>query len=357
MSNRRYHIHVICTAHDQPLILDSLAVFFQKSAFLTYDISNQLSQASLYSRQNIESCDYIIVVIGDNYGASGNVFVSQMHLSYLSARAKLKPMLTLIKTHNDTVQSSWQLLDFIRLVERQSNHIYYYNNSTDIEQLLTYANSEMLGKDGITAEWVRQSVLTNPSNVPNDKRNVIHSIPIKDNEPSLNSFKGELSYIDASDPTIEGKDTTFDNSNIVNPKKDIDTDTLTTAILLTETIDIRYSAQAYEGGNLSDVAMSTTLTWQQILTALAKIPLAFSNYGLQSCLNRLIAGNVEAEIKAQMPKVHAVSRCKISEEDLARLQRLLVAANWIQIVTTANRSTQELWKLTFYAKQLYDEQL
>lgn len=113
MSNHRYHIHIVCTAHDQPLILDSLAVFFQKTAFLTYDVANRLSQSSLYNRQSVENCDYVIVVIGDNYGASGSVFVSQMHLSYLSAKAKLKPMLILIKTHDEKVQLSWQLSDLL----------------------------------------------------------------------------------------------------------------------------------------------------------------------------------------------------------------------------------------------------
>ena len=365
MSNRRYHIHVICTAHDQPLILDSLAVFFQKTAFLTYDVANQLPQASLYNRQNIESCDYTVVVIGDNYGASAGVFVSQMHLSYLSAKSKLKPMLTLIKNHDDSAQLSWQLLDFIRLVERQSNHVYYYNDSTDVEQLLSYADKELLEKGDITAKWIRQS---NPSAVTEankDKVRASLNYSIKNDEQSyadasINSSSQDNRYREQprvkSNPTTDIINTADTSHRIVSTEKNTDTDTLTTVISLTETIDIMYSAQAYEAGNLSDVAMSTTLTWQQILTALATIPSPFSNYGLQNCLTRLIADNVEIEIKAQMPNVHAVSRCKISERDLAILQRLLVAANWIQIVASATRTTQELWNLTYYAKQLYDQQ-
>lgn len=365
LSNCRYHIHVICTAHDQSLVLDSLAIFFQKIAFLTYDVGNQISQASFYSRQNIEICDYIIVVVGDNYGASRHVMVSQMHLSYLGAKAKNKPMMTLIKTRDEEVQVSWQLQDFTRLVERQSNHIYYYDSSTDISQLLSYANNEMLEKYEIAASWARKSA------VEIGHSNNLQSI-VNENRISLKRHaKIASSHTESTDKSAFSKPLNFENDQASNSvddpihrcegynrdaRQNPETDNLTTPILLSETITIEYSAQAYEGGNLSDVRLSTELTWQQILGTLAKIPLAFSNYGLQSGLNRLIADKAELEIKNLMPNVHAVARYKIAEQDLFRLQQLLVAANWIEIVASTTRINQQLWKLTFYAKNLLETQ-
>ena len=385
MSNCRYHIHVICTAHDQSLVLDSVAIFFQKTAFLTYDVGNQISQASFYSRQNIEICDYIIVVVGDDYGASRNVMVSQMHLSYLGAKAKNKPMMTLVKTRDEEIQVSWQLQDFTRLVERQSNHIYYYDSSTDISQLLSYANNEMLEKYEIAASWIKKSsintVYSNSlQDIGNENSTTLKSLSKNSSSHSASTDKRALAKILNSDTNqtlnkiddpVYGQDTykyeaynhdtsnqgtynhdTYNNGTVENT----DTDRLTMPIVLSETITIEYSAQAYEGGNLSDVKFSTALTWQQILVALAKIPLAFSSYGLQSSLNRLIADKAELEIKDSMPNVHAVARYKISESDLVRLQQSLVAANWIQIVTSNTRTTQQLWKMTFYAKHLFETQ-
>nr|WP_238060342.1 hypothetical protein [Psychrobacter sp. Ps5] len=89
-----------------------------------------------------------------------------------------------------------------------------------------------------------------------------------------------------------------------------------------------------------------------MLIALIKIPATFSSYGLQSAINRLIAVKAETDIKKDMPNVHAVARCQISQDDLNQLQRQLVAANWIQLTTYGTRVSQELWKLTFYAKGL-----
>ena len=365
LSNCRYHIHVICTAHDQSLVLDSLAIFFQKIAFLTYDVGNQISQASFYSRQNIEICDYIIVVVGDNYGASRHVMVSQMHLSYLGAKAKNKPMMTLIKTRDEEMQVSWQLQDFTRLVERQSNHIYYYDSSTDIRQLLSYANNEMLEKYEIAASWVRKSA------VEIGHSNNLQSIVNENRTSFKRPAKITSSHAESTDKAAFSKPLNFENGQASNTiddpiyrcdgynhdvRKNPEIDNLTTPILLSETITIEYSAQAYEGGNLSDIRLSTELTWLQILGILAKIPLAFSNYGLQSGLNRLIADKAELEIKNLMPNVHAIARYKIAEQDLFRLQQLLVAANWIEIVASTTRINQQLWKLTFYAKNLLETQ-
>lgn len=381
LSNSRYHIHVICAAHDQSLVLDSLAIFFQKVAFLTYDVGNQISQASFYSRQNIEVCDYIIVVVGDDYGASRNVMVSQMHLSYLGAKAKNKPMITLIKTRDEETKVSWQLQDFTRLVERQSNHIYYYNSSTDIGQLLSYANNEMLANHKIVASWAMKSDIDtgysmHSQNIVNEgnkpfkrsfKNTSFHNKSIDKsasrNAQALNKTDNCASDYDNYDHDTYDHDTYDHDANNHDANRNVnshdgtqDTDKLTMPISLSETITIKYTAQAYEGGNLSDVELSTALTWQQILVALANIPLAFSNYGLQSCFNHLIADKAEPEIKSFMPNVHAVSRYKISEQDFHRLQQLLVAANWIQIVTSTSRTTQQLWKLTFYAKNLLETQ-
>ena len=58
-----------------------------------------------------------------------------------------------------------------------------------------------------------------------------------------------------------------------------------------------------------------------------------------------------------MPNVHVVSRCQINQSDLLKLQRLLVAANWIELTATGAREKKELWKLTFYAHHLYEERI
>lgn len=330
MPNRRYHIHVVCADNEQPLVLDSLAIFFQARAFLTYDVSSKLPQATLYGRQCIDACDYTLVIIGDSYGTAKDMGVSQMHLSYLSAKAKLKPLLILIKIHHEATDVSRQLQDFTRVVQQQAKHVYYYGMDTNIEQLLIYAYENMVSNHEVKDGWVRMSEKPEKSN--------LQTITAQYISP-LSTSKAVQRDISLAENSISENSVTANSLN--KPLK------------LIETFTIQYSAQAYEGGNLSDITRMMTLTWQEILHALAKIPETFSSYNLQSCINRLIASKADQEIKREMPNVHVVSRCRIAQNDLNRLQRVLVGANWIQLTTYGTRVPQEMWKLTFYAQNLF----
>ena len=326
MPNRRYHIHIICADNDQLLVLDSLAIFFQSRAFLTYDVSSQLPKASLYGRQCIDSCDYALMLIGDSYGTVQRNGVSQMHLSYLNAKAKLKPLIILIKNHHPDASISRQLQEFIKSVTRQDNTIYYYDTETDIEPLLVQAYYNAVTNHQVVGGWLR----ANEEMIKFSKQTVAER------------FADLLS----TDKTLK------ENSP---PADEFVSDDVSKPIILLEAFDIQYSAQAYAGGNLTDVTRPMTLTWQEILIALMKIPATFSSYGLQNAVNRLIASKAEQDIKKEMPNVHAVSRCQISQDDLNQLQRQLVGANWIQLTTYGTRVSQELWKLTFHAKKLLNE--
>lgn len=323
MPNRRYHIHVICVAHDQTLVLDALAVFFQARAFVTYDVASSLPKAALYGRYCIDACNYTIVIVGDNYGAPQNIGASQMHLSYLSAKTKLKPMLVLIKTHSESSRLSKQLQNFTRLVEQQVNHVYYYDESTNIEKLLAYAYDNMVASQTPTSRWVKvNETLESPTSYTKTP-----STAIKNVQRPAQSYLGT----------------------------DAEPNPLKKPLELTDTFQVQYSVQAYEGGNLTDVMMTMLFTWQELLQALAQIPVAFSSYGLQSCINRLITTRAEEDVKQCMPNVHAVSRCQVVQPDLAEIQRLLIGANWIQLISSSARTSQELWKLTFHAKNLLQQ--
>lgn len=348
MSNRRYHIHVICVAHSQPLILDSLAVFFQSRAFLTYDVSTVLPQSALYGRQCVDACDYVLIVIGDSYGTSPNLVVSQMHLSYLSAKSKSKPIMTLVKRQYDSLEASRQLQDFTRMVERQTSHVYYYDDNTDIKQLLSSAYTGMVTSNELPIGWLKAH-----DDASVQSRTVSTKQPVDKSGSFIKTAVEDRVFSRNNSASYDAKNY---NANHYNSDSYVATDNLTKIIKLTETFDIEYNAQAYEGGNLTDVTLTMTLSWEDMLLALGNMPTVFSSYGLQSHLNRLIASKAEAEIKQLMSNVHAVARCQIVKRHLDKLQRILIAANWIEIKASGSdlRETKELWSLTYYAKTLFE---
>lgn len=326
MPNYRYHIHVIHADNDQSLILDSVAIAFQERAFLTYDVSSKLPKASLYGRQCIEACDYALIIIGDSYGTTQRTGISQMHLSYLSAEAKLKPLLIVIKTHHHVISLEPSLTEFIRTVEKHAKYVYYYDESTYIEPLLVQAHNDIVNNHKIMGSWTKART---------------QSLPEYEYESDMQAPR---------------------KSSVSTKNQDVRSTTISSAtglsrpIVLTDIFSFQYSAHAYEGGNLTEVTMPMALMWSDILQALIKISPTFSSYGLQSSINRLIASKAESDVQQLMPKVHAVTRCQMTQNDLNRLQRQLVAANWIELTTFGTRVKQELWKLTFYAKSLSKDQ-
>lgn len=330
MSSRRHHIHIICVPNDQSLVLDCVAIFFQTRAFLTYDVSSALPRAALYGRQCIDDCDYAVLVIGHSYGATQNKGVSQMHLSYLSAKAKMKPMLILIKNHQESTEVSPQLKDFIKLVERQNIGISYYASANEIDRHLSHSYEAMVERHPALS-WVRENQTLSP---------------IRDISKDIDK--------DVENTVAISPPSTKKQADTLLPAQD-SFDSVTKPLNLEDVFEFQYSAQAYEGGNLTDVVRSLSCTWQEILNALIKIPLSFSSYGLQSVINRLIATKAEYDIKQHMPNVHAVARCQIKQADLVNLQHALVAANWIQLASVGARPSQELWRLTFYAKKIHEE--
>lgn len=357
MSTCRYYTHVICVAYDQPRVMDSLALFLQNRAFLTYEIDSQWPQALAYSRQCIEACDDIILVIGDSYGTPKSNGVSQMHLAYLSAKVKLKPMLVLIKTHAQNSNVNRPLQDFIRLVEQQSKRVYYYDTHTNIEQLLLSANHDREQDYRVKPSWVRETIASAALSDDNQRLNsqkILNRSLAVDANLVQTQLSNKTSSASSGYKTDDGhKNST--NIKTLQPKNfdnNKDVDAQLSPITLEEALTIEYSAQAYAAGNLSDVTMTMTLQWQDIIAALTRIPASFTNYGLQRCLNRFIAPLAERDIKKLMPNVHAVARCQISQNDLAKIQRLLVTENWIQLVAkkSPGNLTQELWELTFYAQ-------
>lgn len=122
---------------------------------MTYDVSSKLPKASLYGRQCIDACDYALMIIGDSYGTVQKTGVSQMHLSYLNAKAKLKPLIILVKNHHQDASISRQLREFISSVTRQDNQLYYYDTEEDVEQLLVQAYYNTVSNHKVVGGWVR----------------------------------------------------------------------------------------------------------------------------------------------------------------------------------------------------------
>ena len=340
MPNRRYHIHVICANDDQSSSLDALALYFERRAFLTFDLALGDVLASNHSRRRIDECDYVLLLIGDSYGKPNNTGVSQLHLSYINARTKNKPMLILRKIRSDRGTQkglSRQLTDLIRLIEQQnSGQILYYDDQTDLEQLLEFPYLQMLSEHPAKG-WIRTE------NIIEETLLTTFNAIKKSEAPPTQSFIFDVK-------TLNGKMTDHDDQ-----AQDLSSELSDIVIDLSDDIMLNFSTHAYEGGNLSEVSFLAVVAWRDIVTALNDLQTQFTSTGIQRCVNDLVHEQALDLVQDVRPNAHAVSRTQVATAEQEWVKSQLLAAGWIVVAQMGGRGKRNFYQVTDKAKKALAE--
>lgn len=307
MLNCLHHIHLICDFSDPALfdLHDQLRIYFEPRGHLTHDLFLMRPESSAYSWQCINNCDFALLLVGDSYGQLAHMGVSQLHISYLNAKTRNKPMVALIKKNTDSdspTKESRQLADFIGLVNNQMEHIFLFDDNSDLPALIEKAYQTL-------QECEMESIPT-------------------------------LSPIDDSLPTLtEAIPPSPDMVRIVLPN--------TSVVDLDETLIVNCNVHAFQDGTLIEVDFSATTSWREILTTLVNTNPIFGTQGFWKTLNEIIAPQAMPIIKENYPKVHAISRCQVLKSNMLHLQDTMIDQHWIE------KSTQgkDIWQITSLAKQ------
>lgn len=347
LPNRRYHIHVICANDDQSSSLDALVLYFEHRAFLTFDLALGDVLASNHSRRRIDECDYVLLLIGDSYGKPNNTGVSQLHLSYINARTKNKSMLILRKIHSGRGTQkglSRQLTDLIRLIEQQnSGQILYYDDQTDLEQLLEFPYLQMLSEHPAKG-WIRTENV-----IEETLLTTFNAIKKSEAPPTRSSIFDAIDADTAIDARItDAKMADHDDSQT---QANLSSDICDTVIDLSDDIMLNFSTHAYEGGNLSEVSFLAVVAWRDIVTALNDLQTQFTSTGIQRCVNDLVHEQALDLVQDVRPNAHAVSRTQVAMVEQEWVKSQLLAAGWIVVAQTGGRGKRNFYQLTDKAKK------
>lgn len=289
--------------NEHPEFENALQLALSDEYFLTWDLIASPSQFMDYSKQQIDRCDYLLLVLGSGYGHLSPSGVSNLHLSYIYAMTKRKPMIALIKTQNATSDYSRQRIDLASLILKdipESCVLFDRTQSaiTDCQNAL----SQLLNNTP-TSGWIRTAkpelVTTNIEEKPKIFSPVV--LP--------------------STPPVE--------------KIHLQAD---------EIVLLNYSAHAYQDGNLQDVIATQTFTWGEIREILKRLPQPFSSDMMLKQLNDSLKNFALLEASKILPNVHAVSRCQINAVDFQWLKQQLVDSQWL-IAIKEGKSTRELWQV------------
>ena len=229
-----------------------------------------------------------------SYGEPNATGVSQLHLSYLSAKTKQKPILILVKSPSADSNVSRQLSDFIDMVEeRDSQNIYYFSSEIDFEAVL--ADGYRVVSNGLSEQAGWQKVSDNQSlhalakfssftNIstfsPPSKEVTADGVNLRE-QLLATSTLSDLEQLDlakwsdtkkaTTDKSVNQNQQQFDNPSHVHP---FTASSLPTS--LHEEFTIGYDAHAYQHGKFKHVHLTTTTTWQQVLDWLNELNEIFS---------------------------------------------------------------------------------
>ncbi|MDO5651123.1 MAG: hypothetical protein Q4G13_03165 [Moraxella sp.] len=320
MLNRRHHIHLICDSEDTSLFLarDKIAVFFEQRAFFTRDLLLSSPDSANYSWRCINNCDYVIMLIGRSYGKVNASGVSQLHVSYLNAKTKNKPVIALIRRELGSVDR--KLTDLMHLIERQLEHTYHFDDEDDFMELFDkvysnlvthYPTNGWIGKNALEASLQAEAVITQSTQ----------------NSPSNNKISSMLNSGDKATSRIQ------------------------LAPSLQDELMVSCSVHAYRGGNLSEMAFMASIRWQQLLLSLASSSIPFTQQSLWRKLNELVTPQALPSVQRNDASIHAVSRCQVGKSDMLWVKNELLAANWI----APTEPNKDLWLATETAKKLVQQ--
>lgn len=304
MSTQRPHIHLICDINDISLhdVQDALTIFCETKAHLSRDLFTVTNNTANYSWRCINACDYVLMLIGESYGKLNNSGVSQLHISYLNARTKNKPMAILI---GGAPARPRQLGDLVNAISEQNKHIYHFDQHSNLDELF-----------GRIFDAFGDSIVAKPTFM--DTSSVIGT-PTISHEPQLSRYEHSLVH---------------------NIKPNLN---------LQDEVLMNCTAHAFKGGTLIEVAFIASSTWQAILSTLVNTSMSFSLQGLWRILNDLVADQAMPAVKSTHPEVHAISRCQITKADVIWIQEELLAAGWISR-SSNNITGKETWRTTDQAR-------
>ena len=323
---KRYHIHVCLVRNENSHLEDAIAYALSADYFLTWDLLPTHKSFVEYSRQQIDQCDYMLYILGENYGALSPSGVSYLHLNYIYAATTRIPMVALISSQaskNDTSRQRWDLFNLVNK-EQGNRTVVYYTVEEGIKDAMRLFDELKTGSSRLG--WVRG-------------RHAVSEIS-KPNHPLKNTATTEESALTVTLAEKPQPSTTTNTAHIgvILPPIKVPVDVLQQKVL------VNYSAHAYEGGNLRDIMAAHTFTWGEIIGLLQALPQPFTNDMMLRQLNDSLKESALIEASKVSAKVHAVSRCQLSAVDYQWLKNQLIERQWL-VSAKEEKSLRELWRI------------
>ena len=326
MLDKRYQVFISTSGSDMQPERMTLSQTLIGMGFFSWGLEQRTPLSTAFARRQIDDCDYVIMLLGSQYGEQSVSGVGYMHLEYIYAVTKQKPIIVFmhedpesrdlcLHDHKPELREKFQ--EFRKLLQNEVDQIFTYRSLRDLELAVRLNMSQMLERYPVQG-WVR----------PQDTQ-ALHD--------EIDQLKAKLMQLE----TDLGKREVDPFLNI--PKASMQ-----------DTFVFEYRMHAYQDGNFKELKIQKQMTWALLLQILGKsfthpTPEEFFSKSINDYLN----DHGLEDARAVMPRAHAVARSQINIRALHNIKMQMRQNEWIEPSGRDDRQRM-LWKTTAKGQKLLE---
>ena len=298
--------------------------------FFSWGLEQRTPLSTAFARRQIDDCDYVLLLLGSQYGEQSVSGVGYMHLEYIYAVTKQKPIIVFMhdapETRPNDLQDQTTALkdkfkEFRHQLQKEVEQVVTYKTLRDLELAVRSYMPQMLERYPVVG-WVR------PQNLQ-----VL--------QDEIDKLKSELAKARSEQTTVHGL-------------KEVDPFLTLPKVYSNEIFSFDYRMHAYQDGNFRELTPMREMSWLELVKVLSsefreQMPEEFFSKVLNEHLNNT---GLNDALRV-MPRAHAVSRAQINIRALHTIKQQMRRNEWVVPVGRDDRQRM-LWQMTAKALKLIE---
>ncbi|MEC7118786.1 MAG: DUF4062 domain-containing protein [Pseudomonadota bacterium] len=321
MIDKRYHVFISTTEADMHAERVVLSQTLVSQGFFSWGLEQRTPLTTAFARRQIDDCDYFVLMLGSRYGELSASGVSYMHLEYIYAVTKQKPILVLMyeapENRSEQYQDSSQegrikFLDFRRQLQRERDMVMTFRDTRDLEMALRHTMPQLLNRYPAQG-WVR----------PNQQQ-------VQQLQEENEQLRQKLIQLE-SNPVRRPQDHRIPELPQVQGDEEFVFD---------------YKVHAYQDGNFRELRPQRHMTWNDLLVVIGPgFSPAMPEDSFARIINEYLNQTALADVREVMPRAHAVARSQVNIRALHMIKTQFKNNAWIVPIGRDDRH-RILWELS-----------
>lgn len=329
MLDKRYQVFISTSGAEMQPERMILAQTLVGMGSFSWGLEQRTPLSTAFARRQIDDCDYVVMLLGSAYGEQSVSGVGYMHLEYIYAVTKQKPIIVFMHEEpaarenalqDDKPELREKFQEFRKLLQHEVDQVFTYRSLRDLEMAVRFNMTQMLERYPVLG-WVR------PQNTQ-----VL--------QDEIDRLKNKLEQLETE-----------------SGKREVDPFLSLPKVSMHEFFAFEYRMHAYQDGNFKELKIQKKMTWAQLLSVLGTTfvnptPEEFFSKRMNEYLNE--TGLQDARI--EMPRAHAVARAQVNIRALHSIKMQMRQNEWI-IQSGRDDRQRMLWQMTSKAQKLMESNL